>query len=68
MKTRFFACFLFVCLTAFAGHMQSDGKGGFWLPNGGGHVETDGRGGFWLPSGGGHVESDGKGGFWLPNK
>ena len=57
---------LATCSICFSAHITSDGKGGYYLPNGG-HVMSDGKGGHYLPNGGGHVMSDGKGGYYTPN-
>ena len=45
-----------------AGHISSDGVGGFYTPQG--HVSSDGAGGYYTPQG--HVSSDGAGGFYTP--
>ena len=46
--------------TCLAGHMRSDGMGGYYTPDG--HIRSDGMGGYYTPDG--HVRSDGMGGYY----
>ncbi len=71
MKGKLYAILMAICLTLVlavpvnAGHVRSDGRGGYWNPDGS-HIRSDGRGGYWMPDGK-HVQSDGRGGFRTPN-
>ena len=68
MKTKILSILVFVmCLVSYGNHFQSDGNGGYWLPNGKGRIMSDGSGGFWLPNGKGRIIPDGSGGFWKNN-
>ena len=40
---------LATCSICFSAHITSDGKGGYYLPNGG-HVMSDGKGGYYTPN------------------
>ena len=46
--------------TCLAGHIQSDGNGGYFTPDG--HIQSDGNGGYFTPDG--HIQSDGNGGYF----
>ena len=48
---------------ATAGHISSDGLGGYYTSDG--HISSDGLGGYYTPDGG-HISSDGLGGFYTP--
>lgn len=48
---------------AFAEHIRSDGRGGFYTRHD--HIRSDGRGGFYTRDG--HIRSDGRGGFYMPD-
>ena len=51
-----------MAMTASAGHLRSDGFGGYYDSDGG-HYRSDGFGGFYDPDGN-HVRSDGFGGYF----
>ena len=48
MLGKILAVFFVSACVVFAAHIQSDGKGGYWTPDGK-HVQSDGMDGFWTP-------------------
>ena len=62
----FLAVTLFLTASAMAGHIRSDGHGGYYDESGK-HIRSDGHGGYYDPQKG-HIKSDGKGGFYHRDK
>lgn len=69
MKTKILSILVFVmCLVSYGNHFQSDGNGGYWLPNGKWPqlCRTEAAV-FGFRTARVRIMSDGNGGYWLPN-